>query len=293
MRKLIDDMCSVKFSLLGDFLKNSVLTFVLAFSLVACSQQPATSQERIDFSKSSLGKNDASRVVNTRISENNSFALNSTEIDSIVRDVMNSAYGAGNFDQARRCWKYEFNASGEPLDYCMVGLVSKVSNDGEGVKLYIQAHSDPQAAIYSQVDPGLQGLFVVGVDAGKKAKTLAAKPAMDMGQAGDCGCLDAKVIQVGPARYGWLSTTGGIWQGVQVTRYSLYVPIGMEIRDVSGIPRVAEKSPSEINEFRVMTGGDVVAGMYPLEITRKRGDTVVETRLVPYDETKRTYPWNP
>ncbi|MCC8535494.1 hypothetical protein ACDH70_21280 [Xanthomonas axonopodis pv. poinsettiicola] len=281
-----------------------LLIFSGIFSLAACKQQanPENFANKFPGKKEALQESQIKPIPQELSSSGTSsgpvgvtdqVAPSASEIESIVQITMDSAYGAGNFDQARRCWKYEFNAAGEPLGYCMVGVVSKVSNDGEGVKLYIQAHSDPQAAIYSQVDPGLQGLFVVGVDADKKAKTLAAKPAMDMGQAGDCGCLDAKVIQVGPTRYGWLSTTGGIWQGVQVTRYSLYVPIGMEIRDVSGIPRVTEKSPEEINEFRVVTGGDVVAGMYPLEIRRKRGDTVLETRLVPYDETKGTYLWNP
>lgn len=211
----------------------------------------------------------------------------------LIKELMDFAYGAGNFDQSRNCWKYEFKAGGGSLDYCMLGVVSKVSTEADGTKVYIQSHSDPQAEIYSQVDPGIEGLFVVGLDADKKIKVLAAKPATDMGQAGDCGCLNSKVIQVGPARYGWLSTAGGIWQGVQVTRYSLQVPVGSEIRDVSGIPRVSEKSPDETNELAVKTDGKPIAGMYPLEITRKRGDTVLETRLVSYDETKGVYPWSP
>ncbi|OAX87135.1 hypothetical protein A7D16_17335 [Xanthomonas nasturtii] len=206
---------------------------------------------------------------------------------------MDSAYGAANFDSSRQCWKYEFQAGNESLDYCMLGVVSKIFSDADGKTVYVQAHSDPQAEIYSQVDPGLQGLFVVGVEAGRKVKMLAARPAIDMGQAGDCGCLDAKVIQVGPARYGWLSTSGGIWQGVHVTRYSLHVPLGTEIRDVSTIPRVSEKSPDETNDLKVETGGKVIAGMYPLEVTHKRGDTILETRLVSYDEEKGIYPWSP
>ncbi|QHG89066.1 hypothetical protein K6982_09080 [Xanthomonas cucurbitae] len=206
---------------------------------------------------------------------------------------MNSAYGVGNFDPSRNCWKYELKVGEDSLDYCMIGVVSKVSTETDGAKIYVQSHSDPQAEIYSQVDPGIEGLFVVGSDVDKKIKVLAAKPATDMGQAGDCGCLNSKVIQVGPARYGWLSTAGGIWQGVQVTRYSLQVPVGSEIRDVSGIPRVSEKSPDETNELSVKTDGKPVAGMYPLEVARKRGDTVLETRLVSYDEAKGIYPWNP
>ncbi|NMI54162.1 hypothetical protein E1J25_21645 [Xanthomonas hortorum pv. taraxaci] len=206
---------------------------------------------------------------------------------------MDSAYGANNFDASRNCWKYSFQAGSESLDYCMIGAVSKVSSDADGVRVYVQSHSDPQAEIYSQVDPGLEGLFFVGLDADKKVTVLASKPAIDMGQAGDCGCLDAKVIQVGPARYGWLSTTGGVWQGVQVTRYSLQVPVGSEIRDVSGIPRVSENTPNESIDLNVKSDGKVVAGMYPLEITRKRGSNVLETRLVSYDEVKGIYPWSP
>ncbi|MCC4587460.1 hypothetical protein LL962_10170 [Xanthomonas sp. NCPPB 1067] len=219
--------------------------------------------------------------------------LSSLVIEAVVANTLNSAYGASNFDPSRNCWKYEFQAGSESLDYCMIGAVSKVFSDADGTKVYVQAHSDPQAEIYSQVDPGLEGLFVAGLGDDNKIKMLAAKPAIDMGQAGDCGCLDAKIIQVGPGRYGWLSTAGGIWQGVQVTRYSLQVPIGGEIREVSGIPRVSENAPGETNDLNVKADGQVVAGMYPLEVMRKRGETKLETRLVAYDEAKGIYPWDP
>lgn len=267
--------------------------FLLALLAAGCSPQSGGLQEEVDSPKSASVANALGGSKSESAGASDHVPPNSEELRSIVKEIMDSAYGANNFDASRRCWKYSFQAGNESLDYCIIGAISKVSSDADGVKVYVQSHSDPQAEIYSQVDPGLEGLFFVGLDADKKVTVLASKPAIDMGQAGDCGCLDAKVIQVGPARYGWLSTTGGVWQGVQVTRYSLQVPVGSEIRDVSGIPRVSENTPDESIDLNVKSDGKVVAGMYPLEITRKRGANVLETRLVLYDEAKGIYPWSP
>ncbi|EGD20029.1 hypothetical protein [Xanthomonas hortorum] len=267
--------------------------FLLALLAVGCSPQSGGLQEEVDSPKGTSVANALGGSKSESAGASDHVPPDSEELRSIVKEIMDSAYGANNFDASRSCWKYSFKAGSESLYYCMIGAVSKVSSDADGVKVYVQSHSDPQAEVYSQVDPGLEGLFFVGLDADKKVRVLASKPAIDMGQAGDCGCLDAKVIQVGPARYGWLSTTGGVWQGVQVTRYSLQVPVGSEIRDVSGIPRVSENTPDESIDLNVKSDGKVVAGMYPLEITRKRGDNVLETRLVSYDEVKGIYPWSP
>ncbi|WP_223214437.1 hypothetical protein [Xanthomonas cucurbitae] len=212
----------------------------LVATIAACNPQGGALQEQADLPTTASPAN-SNVPASAPVSVRNHISPNPSEVKSLVKEVMNSAYGVGNFDPSRNCWKYELKVGEDSLDYCMIGVVSKVSTETDGAKIYVQSHSDPQAEIYSQVDPGIEGLFVVGSDVDKKIKVLAAKPATDMGQAGDCGCLNSKVIQVGPARYGWLSTAGGIWQGVQVTRYSLQVPVGSEIRDVSGIPRVSEK----------------------------------------------------
>ncbi|MEQ7753882.1 hypothetical protein ABQZ69_03605 [Xanthomonas sp. WHRI 8391] len=270
---------------------NSInFTFLIfAFLVAGCTSR----EDKLSLENKSSTAKTLGTATSAPVSGGDHASIDPAKLTSIAKEVMDSAYGANNFDALRSCWKYSFQAGSESLDYCMIGAVSKVSSDADGVKVYVQSHSDPQAEIYSQVDPGLEGLFFVGLDADKKVTVLASKPAIDMGQAGDCGCLDAKVIQVGPARYGWLSTTGGVWQGVQVTRYSLQVPVGSEIRDVSGIPRVSENTPDERIDLNVKSDGKVVAGMYPLEITRKRGDNVLETRLVSYDEAKGIYPWSP
>ncbi|UKE67632.1 hypothetical protein KM547_07960 [Xanthomonas translucens pv. phlei] len=206
---------------------------------------------------------------------------------------MNSAYGAANFDSSRGCWRHSFQTGGDSIEYCMVAATPDIINGGDGARIYLQTHSDPQAGIYSQVDPGLEGLFFIGLDANQKWTALASSPAIDMGQAGDCGCTDSKVIEVGPNIHGWLSTVGGVWQGVQVTRYSLQVPMGGKIRDVSEIPHVSENSPDESNALEVDRDGKVVAGMYPIKVTQTRAGNVLGARLVSYDERKGVYPWNP
>ncbi|WP_434991202.1 hypothetical protein [Xanthomonas melonis] len=294
MRIVLDKLGVDKYFFSKWFFKTASLC-PLVLSVAACTPTPQGSalQEQSSSSESVSSASSSNGPVSAPGSGLSNVNLNSLEIEKIIKNAMNVAYGSNNFDSSRNCWKHEFQAGSELLDYCMIGAVSKIFTDADGTKVYVQAHSDPQAEIYSQVDPGLEGLFVVGVGDDKKIKMLAAKPAIDMGQAGDCGCLDAKVIQVGPERYGWLSTVGGIWQGIQVTRYSLQVPAGGEIREVSGIPRVSENAASEINDLNVKVDGQVVAGMYPLEVTRKRGETKLETRLVAYDEAKGIYPWDP
>ncbi|PPT75698.1 hypothetical protein XthCFBP4691_19710 [Xanthomonas theicola] len=206
---------------------------------------------------------------------------------------MDSVYGRNKFDSSRGCWHHSFQTGGDSIEYCMIAAKPEAINADGGIMIYLQAYSDPQAEIYSQVEPGLEGLFLIEVGAGKKWRVVASNPAIDRGQAGDCGCLDSKLIEVGPSRYGWLSTMGGVWQGIQATHYSLQVPIGSKIRDVSNIPRVRENSPGESNTLEVERNGEVVAGMYPLKVTLSRGDSVLETRLVAYDEKQGFYPWKP
>lgn len=71
-----------------------------------------------------------------------------------------------------------------------------------------------------------------------------------------------------------------------MTRYSLEVPVGDEIRDVSEILQISENSPAETNELKIKSDGGVIACIYPLEVISERDDKVVDTRVMHHDEAK-------
>ncbi|MCD9030247.1 hypothetical protein LDO32_00660 [Luteimonas sp. Y-2-2-4F] len=219
--------------------------------------------------------------------------LEPAQVQSIVDGLLRSAYGADSFDASRACWRHTFDAGAEPQDYCMRVAEPQVVAGEQGPQVYVLTYSDPEAGFYSLVDPGLQGLFAAQAGADGTWTTLASSPAIDMGQAGDCGCQDSELIQVGPGRYGWLSVAGGVWQGVESSLYALQVPLDGAFRNVSRIPRATESAPGETNVLEVDRDGTPVAGMYPLRVTRQRDQTVVDTREVAFDPARGVYAWTP
>lgn len=220
-------------------------------------------------------------------------ALDAAEVDAIVDAMLREAYGEDSFDAARGCWRHAFGDAAGAQDYCMRVATPAVVPGDWGPEVYVMTYSDPEAAPYALVDPGLQGLFAARVGTDGVWVPLAASPATDMGQAGDCGCRDSEVIQTGPGRYGWLSVVGDTWHGVESSLYALQVPSDGAFRDVSRIPRASEDAPGEINTLEVDRSGAPVAGMYPLKVTRRRGDTLLDTRAVTFDPVRGSYPWTP
>jgi len=213
------------------------------------------------------------------------------KVDQIVKDMLAKAYGAQSFNAAKGCWSHQFEGANGELDYCMKAGAPKVVATSSGNQVYVQTYSDPDEDAYSLVDAGLRGLFAATVAADGSWKPLAATPAMDQGQAGDCGCVNAELVQVGPEAYGWLSTAGGTWQGVTVANNDLQVPIEGTFRNVSGIPASTEAAPDETIRIQMDTQGAPVAGFYPIKATRVRDGKELGTTVVAFDPSKKTYPW--
>ncbi|MGK2911375.1 MAG: hypothetical protein ACSLE1_16480 [Sphingobium sp.] len=220
-------------------------------------------------------------------------AADSPAVQAAINGLMNAAYGAAHYDADRACWMLSFETPNDTLDYCMKPASPQVVASEDGPQVYVLAYSDPDAGMYSQVDPGLMGLLAASLKTDGSWAVLASSPAIDAGQSGDCACRDARLLQVGPSRYGWVSTEGGVWQGVAVQNYVIQVPVDGGFRNVSRIPRITEGKQDEINIIDVDRQGNAVAGMYPLRVTRKRGDAVVETRTVMFDAGTGVYPWRP
>lgn len=220
-------------------------------------------------------------------------SADSPAVQAAVRGLMDAAYGAAHFDASRACWMHAFETPNDRLDYCMKPAPPQVVAGEDGPQIYVLAYSDPDAGMYSQVDPGLMGLMAASLKADGSWAVLASSPAIDAGQSGDCACRDARLLQVGPSRYGWVSTEGGVWQGVAVQNYVIQIPVDGVFRNVSKIPRIVEGNQDEINVIDVDRHDNALAGMYPLRVTRKRGDAVVETRTVMFDAQAGEYPWRP
>ncbi|WP_093140220.1 hypothetical protein [Pseudoxanthomonas sp. GM95] len=212
-------------------------------------------------------------------------------VQATVKGLMDAAYGASHYDTARQCWTHAFETPNDTLDYCMKPAAPQVVAGADGAQVYLLAYSDPSADSYSQVDPGLKGLMAASLSADGQWKAIASSPAIDAGQAGDCGCRDARLQQVGPGLYGWLASEGGVWQGVAVIRETLTAPVGETFKQVATIPDTG--SDGGKLALQVDAQAAATAGFYPLVVTRTGGKAAVDRKVIPFDAGKGVYPWTP
>ncbi|MCD9030245.1 hypothetical protein LDO32_00650 [Luteimonas sp. Y-2-2-4F] len=215
------------------------------------------------------------------------------QVRAVVDAMLRSAYGEDSFDASRACWRHTFDGATGPRDYCMRVATPQVLPGERGPEVYVLTYSDPEAGRYAQDEPGLQGLFAAQASDDGTWTPLAASPAIGTGRAGDCGCRHDAAIEVGPGRYGWLSIAGDAWQGAESSAYALRIAEDGAFREVSRIPRASRDAPGEFNTLEVDRSGAPVAGMYPLKVTRRRGDTLLGTRAVAFDPARGSYPWTP
>lgn len=220
-------------------------------------------------------------------------ALSAEQLQAVVDGMLRKAYGEKAFNAGTGCWSHSFEGANDTLDYCMKPDTPKVVAAASGTQVYFQTYSDPNADTYSLVDPGLRGAFAATVTADGKWTPLAATAAIDQGQAGDCGCRDAQLVQVGPDRHGWLGTAGGTWQGVSVTQYTLLVPVNGTFRDVSRIAQSTEDSPSEVVKIQIDPTGTPVDGFYPIKATRQGDGAAAATSVIAFDPKQQVYPGAP
>ncbi len=264
----------------------ALLGLCLAGSLAACqAETPAAPATADATAPATAPADDAAAATAAATPE-----LSAEQLQAIVTGLLRKGYGENAFDAASGCWKHSFETSNDELDYCMKPGTPEVVVTPSGRQVYLQTHSDPKAGTYALVDPGLRGLFAASVSASGEWQPLAQSPAIDQGQAGDCGCADAKLQQVGPERFGWLSTSGGTWQGVTVSHYDLYVPVGASFQNVSRIARSTESAPGETVDIAIDNTGTPVDGMFPIKATRSGGKNP-GTSLIAFDPGQKLYPW--
>lgn len=221
-------------------------------------------------------------------------APSSLDMDAIVKAVMNDQYG-NQYDTKHACWTFAHtNEQGDEATYCMRPGDAKVIDSAKGKQLYFYAanaydiHDDNRYA-YSQNDPGLMGAFKIQLDAKGGWTYLALDNAMDFGTAGYCGCNKASFVKLSnQGDYGWLFVSGGIWQGTVVSDYSIVMAHNAGFVDISKIPQTRESAQNTKYDVKVASEHPG-PGLFPLNVTKAKGNTKLEEFQVSFDPKKFTY----
>lgn len=213
---------------------------------------------------------------------------------AIVRAVMDQQYGAG-YDRARDCWPTTFEDGGDTYDYCMRPGQATTVETPAGKQLLFLAHNvqdfgqAQRRYSYSQADSGLAGLFAVALD-GRGGWTLAAADkAEPLGSAGDCACADARPTRLGRDIHGWMLASGGVWQGVVVSTFAIYAPVGSGFAVVATVPEI-EEGQQDVRRKVAVDAADPAAAHYPLVVTTLRDGRQIDRAILTYDGKQKRYP---
>ena len=216
------------------------------------------------------------------------------DVAGLVKAVMDDTY-SGGYDAKHACWTYRWkNDQGDETDYCMRPGTPHVVDGRNGKTLFLNTYSaadirDDTNYAYTQNQPGLMGAFKVRLG-GKQGWTYEALDAgTDYGAAGNCGCSKAQFVKLSDAGdYGWLFASGGTWQGVTVSNYSIVAPIKSRVKDLSKLPQSTEKAQSVTYDVSVKEDPSA-KGFYPLHVVKKTAGTTSEAFDVPFDAAKGVY----
>lgn len=218
-----------------------------------------------------------------------------TDIAATIKAVMDDQYGQ-TYDAKHSCWAYTYSGSGDDdgADYCMrPGKPEVVDVNGSKILYFAAANAtditDVPAYGYSQAQPGLMGAFKIRLG-GKQGWTFVAmEPAMAFGTVGECGCRNAKLEKLtNKGDYGWVFTSGGVWQGTVVSNYSIVMAWKNKFQDISGIPQIGENDQSVRYEMTVQADPSA-PGLYPLKVVKTKAKAKVAEFIVPFDTKKARY----
>jgi len=216
----------------------------------------------------------------------------SLDVNAIVKAVMEDQYGK-QYDSKHECWTFaHMTEQGDALTYCMSPGKPELIDTPKGKLLYIYAanrydiHDDNRYA-YGQSEPGLMGAFAVRIDAKGQWTYQSLDNAMEFGANGYCGCNKADFVKLSQqGDYGWLFTSGGVWQGTVVADYSIVMAHKGGFVDVSKIPQTKESAQDVRYDIKIATGGP---GMFPLDVTKSKGGATVTSFQVKFDPKAYAY----
>ncbi|TXI44466.1 MAG: hypothetical protein E6Q50_17750 [Lysobacter sp.] len=221
-------------------------------------------------------------------------AQGAANVDAIVRDAMRAQYGDG-YDAERDCWPTTYDDGNDSFDYCMRPAKSTTVETPAGKQLLFLAHNiqdfdaKTRRYSYSRLDPGLIGLFALSLDAKGGWTVRAATKAEPFGMEGDCGCNDAQPTRLGRDDYGWILRSGGVWQGVVVSDFSVYAPVQGKYASVGTFGDVAEDDQTVSHRVTV-DASNPDAPHYPLIVATVREQREVGRETVAFDAKRMRYP---
>lgn len=218
----------------------------------------------------------------------------SPDVNAIVKAVMEDQYG-NQYDSKHACWTFAHTSEqGNALTYCMSAAKPDVVDTAKGKLLYVYAANrydihDDDRYTYGHVDPGLMGAFAVQIDAKGQWTYQSLDNALEFGSNGYCGCNKADFVKLSPqGDYGWLFTSGGVWQGTVVADYNIVMAHKGGFVDVSKIPQVKESEQGVEYSIKVASASSG-PGMFPLEVTKARGGATVKSFQVKFDPKAFAY----
>lgn len=218
------------------------------------------------------------------------------DTDAIVKAVMADQYKAGGFDAKNACWKYTFtNGQDDEVDYCMRAGKPQVVDTPNGKIMYLNAtnagdiHGDLNYA-YSQNQTGLMASFKIRLG-GKQGWTyLAIDKDMDYGTAGQCGCESARFVKLSNAGdYGWLFTSGGMWQGTVSSVYVILRARNGGFDNISRIPEVVESQQGTKYVVTIPDDPSQKQGLFPVHVSKQKAGAAAEEIVVKFDDKKAVY----
>lgn len=219
----------------------------------------------------------------------NKLIFSEAQLEIIVKEVMSKQYGS-RYDSVHDCWPY---TSADSVPYCMRPSAAKFINIGNSGEIYFYAvnrsdiNDDPSYG-YGQSDSGLMGAFKLSVDSSKGRKYSAVSKAMDFGSAGYCGCDKAKLVKLGnDDYYGWMFTSGGVWQGVVVSNYEIVAPKDAVFKNLSGIPEIREEEQDITYQIKIIDSS--ADSIFPLLITKVKSGSAPEEKTISFDQEKWMY----
>lgn len=214
-------------------------------------------------------------------------------VNAIVKAVMEDQYGK-QYDAKHACWVFAHTTEqGDDLTYCMQPGKPELVDTAKGKQLFVYAANaydikDNDRYTYSQTDPGLMGAFQVSVDAKGEWTFVAMDNAMEFGTNGYCGCNKADFVKLSnQGDYGWVFVSGGVWQGKVVADYSIVTPRKGGFVDISRIPQTTSYEQDTTYELKVAERPG--AGLFPLVVTKIKGNAKVQDITVAFDAKKYLY----
>ena len=262
-----------------------IMLIVSSILFTSCQQQESTdktshiaegvSDERIEMAPNPIAAEEIS--------------FSAAQLEAIVKEVMLEQYGS-EYDVKHDCWPY---ISGESGSYCMKASIPTLIESKRGKELYFYAanHSDinddPNYS-YGHADPGILGAYKLSIDKSGVWKYLSTSKAMTFGSSGYCGCDNAVFLKFGnDDYYGWMFTSGGVWQGTVVSNYSIVAPKDSAFVDLSQIPEIREESQDVRYQVKVIDSSS--DNVFPLMVTKTKAGKPSEEKLISFDEKKWLY----